>query len=110
MYPLGQPTVPAGSDCRLILKFWDGRTNTIWWTASQIMMTYYTLYPNLNRIDVNQSITLSGTLKLEKLKLTLAFPNLIEQKLQMIDKIFLMHLKLQYIIYTYSKYTWKIVY
>ena len=22
---LGQPTVPAGSDCRLILKFWDGR-------------------------------------------------------------------------------------
>ena len=23
--PLGQPTVPAGSDCRLILKFWDGR-------------------------------------------------------------------------------------
>ena len=24
--PLGQPTVPAGSDCRLILKFWDGRT------------------------------------------------------------------------------------
>ena len=21
--PLGQPTVPAGSDCRLILKFWD---------------------------------------------------------------------------------------
>ena len=25
--PLGQPTVPAGSDCRLILKFWDGRTD-----------------------------------------------------------------------------------
>ena len=24
--PLGQFTVPAGSDCRLILKFWDGRT------------------------------------------------------------------------------------
>ena len=24
--PLGQPTVLAGSDCRLILKFWDGRT------------------------------------------------------------------------------------
>ena len=25
--PLGQPTVPVGSDCRLILKFWtDGRT------------------------------------------------------------------------------------
>ena len=24
--PLGQPTVPAGSDCRLILKLWDGRT------------------------------------------------------------------------------------
>ena len=24
--PLGQPTVPAGSNCRLILKFWDGRT------------------------------------------------------------------------------------
>ena len=24
--PLGQPTVPAGSDCRLLLKFWDGRT------------------------------------------------------------------------------------
>ena len=24
--PLGQPTVPAGSDCRLILKFWNGRT------------------------------------------------------------------------------------
>ena len=23
--PLGQPTIPAGSDCRLILKFWDGR-------------------------------------------------------------------------------------
>ena len=23
--PLGQPTVPAGSDCRLILNFWDGR-------------------------------------------------------------------------------------
>ena len=25
--PLGQPTAPAGSDCRLILKFWDGRTD-----------------------------------------------------------------------------------
>ena len=25
--PLGQPTVPAGSDCRLILKFWNGRTD-----------------------------------------------------------------------------------
>ena len=25
--PLGQPTVPARSDCRLILKFWDGRTD-----------------------------------------------------------------------------------
>ena len=25
--PLGQPTVPAGSDRRLILKFWDGRTD-----------------------------------------------------------------------------------
>ena len=25
--PLGQPTVPAGSDCRLISKFWDGRTD-----------------------------------------------------------------------------------
>ena len=24
--PLGQPTVSAGSDCRLILKFWDVRT------------------------------------------------------------------------------------
>ena len=24
--PLGQPTDPAGSDCRLIIKFWDGRT------------------------------------------------------------------------------------
>ena len=24
--PLGQSTVPAGSDCRLILKFWDGQT------------------------------------------------------------------------------------
>ena len=24
--PIGQLTVPAGSDCRLILKFWDGRT------------------------------------------------------------------------------------
>ena len=24
--PLGQPTVPSGSDCRLILKFWNGRT------------------------------------------------------------------------------------
>ena len=23
---LGQPSVQAGSDCRLILKFWDGRT------------------------------------------------------------------------------------
>ena len=23
---LGQPTVPAGSECRLNLKFWDGRT------------------------------------------------------------------------------------
>ena len=27
--PLDQPTVPAGSDCRLILKFWDGRTDTL---------------------------------------------------------------------------------
>ena len=26
--PLGQPTVPSGSNCRLILKFWDGRTDT----------------------------------------------------------------------------------
>ena len=25
--PLGQPTVPAGSDCRVILKFCDGRTD-----------------------------------------------------------------------------------
>ena len=24
--PLGQPTVPAGSDCGWILKFWNGRT------------------------------------------------------------------------------------
>ena len=23
--PLGQPTVSAGSDCRLIFKFWNGR-------------------------------------------------------------------------------------
>ena len=23
----GQPTAPTGSDCRLILKFWDGRTD-----------------------------------------------------------------------------------
>ena len=36
--PLGQPTaVPAGSDCRLILKFWDGRT--LWWSASWINKT-----------------------------------------------------------------------
>ena len=27
--PLGQPTVSAGSDCRLSLKFWDGRTDTL---------------------------------------------------------------------------------
>ena len=27
--PLGQPKVPAGSNCRLILKFWDGRTDTL---------------------------------------------------------------------------------
>ena len=27
--PLGQPTVPAGSDCGLILKFWDGRTDIL---------------------------------------------------------------------------------
>ena len=27
--PLGQPTVPAGSDCRLILKFWDGLTDAL---------------------------------------------------------------------------------
>ena len=26
--PLGQPTVSAGSDCRLILKFWDVQTRT----------------------------------------------------------------------------------
>ena len=26
--PLGQPTVPAGSDCRLILKFWEVRIRT----------------------------------------------------------------------------------
>ena len=25
--PRGQLTVPAGSDCRLILKFWDGLTD-----------------------------------------------------------------------------------
>ena len=25
--PLGQPTVPAGSACRFISKFWDGRTD-----------------------------------------------------------------------------------
>ena len=25
--PLGQPTVPAGSDCRSMLKFWEGRTD-----------------------------------------------------------------------------------
>ena len=28
-YPLGQSTIPTGSDLRLILKFWDGRTNNI---------------------------------------------------------------------------------
>ena len=35
--PLGQPTVPADSDCRLILKFWDGRTDgrTDIWTDRQ---------------------------------------------------------------------------
>ena len=27
--PLGQPTVPAGSDCSLILMFWDGRTDSL---------------------------------------------------------------------------------
>ena len=27
--PHGHPTVPAGSDCRLILKFWDERTDTL---------------------------------------------------------------------------------
>ena len=27
--PLGQHTVPAGSDSRLILKFWDGRTDNM---------------------------------------------------------------------------------
>ena len=27
--PLGQPTVPAGSDFHLILKFWDGRTTCV---------------------------------------------------------------------------------
>ena len=25
--PLDQPTVPAGSACRLILKYWDGQTD-----------------------------------------------------------------------------------
>ena len=25
--PLGQPTAPAGSDCRMNLKFWDVRTD-----------------------------------------------------------------------------------
>ena len=30
--PLGQPTVPGGSDCLLIVKFWDGRTygHSVW--------------------------------------------------------------------------------
>ena len=27
--PLGLPTVPAGNDFRLILKFWDGRTDNL---------------------------------------------------------------------------------
>ena len=27
--PLGQPTDQAGSDCHLILKFWDGRTDNL---------------------------------------------------------------------------------
>ena len=28
--PLGQLTVPCCSDCPLSLKFWDGRTETVW--------------------------------------------------------------------------------
>ena len=44
--PLGQPTVPAGSACGLILKFWDGCTDALCensdhyqpglWSASRI--------------------------------------------------------------------------
>ena len=33
--PLGQLTVPASSDCSLIVKFWDGRTDNL----CEIMIT-----------------------------------------------------------------------
>ena len=49
--PLGQPTVKAGSECRLIFKFWDGRTDTLGeksdhfrpglWTGSWINKYYF---------------------------------------------------------------------
>ena len=47
--PLGQGTVPAGSDFRLIFKFWDGRTDMCKnsdhylpgpWSASWINLTH----------------------------------------------------------------------
>ena len=41
--PPGQPTVPAGSDCRLILKFWDGRTD------GQILCDHYFLCSDCGR-------------------------------------------------------------
>ena len=37
--PLGQPTDPAGGDCRFILKFWDGRMDRGQKDVREIVMT-----------------------------------------------------------------------
>ena len=68
--PLGQPTVPAGSDCRLILKFCagrtDGRTDNMCennehyrpglWLASWINYKYFHFYTSLPYITMKFQI------------------------------------------------------
>ena len=41
--PLSQPIVPASSDGRLILKFWDGRTDLLPKKESPIFMEFWIL-------------------------------------------------------------------
>ena len=89
--PLGQPTVPAGSDCRLILKFWDGRTDghsvwkqwslpavTLGWQSGSITITVKKNAPSLWSIWT----PLSGPMRvtLNKLVYLMSMKNLLYNK------------------------------
>ena len=53
--PLGKPTVPAGSDCRLILKFWDGLTLCV----KIVITTCRASWINKERIEYEKIVQLN---------------------------------------------------